>query len=118
MDNRSAYLQIGDQVPITTQSAESVLTPGAPVVNSITYKDTGIILSIMPHINASGRVLLDLEQEVSSVVQTTTSGIDSPTIQQRRIKTSVAVNNGEGLALGGLMQRQNNNIPFICPQTT
>jgi general secretion pathway protein D len=115
MDNRPAYLQIGDEVPITTQSAVSVLTPGAPVVNSVTYKDTGIILSIMPHINASGRVLLDLEQEVSSVVQTTTSGIDSPTIQQRRIKTSVAVNNGEGLALGGLMQRQNNNTQGQVP---
>ena len=76
MDNRPAFLQIGDEVPITTQSAVSVLTPGAPVVNSVTYKDTGIILSIMPHINASGRVLLDLEQEVSSVVQTTTSGIE------------------------------------------
>jgi len=115
MDNRSAFLQIGDEVPITTQSAVSVLTPGAPVVNSVTYKDTGIILSIMPHINASGRVLLDLEQEVSSVVQTTTSGIDSPTIQQRRIKTSVAVNNGEGLALGGLMQHQNNNTQGQVP---
>jgi general secretion pathway protein D len=115
MDNRSAFLQIGDEVPITTQSAVSVLTPGAPVVNSVTYKDTGIILSIMPHINANGRVLLDLEQEVSSVVQTTSSGIDSPTIQQRRIKTSVAVNNGEGLALGGLMQHQNNNTQGQVP---
>jgi general secretion pathway protein D len=115
MDNRSAFLQIGDEVPITTQSAVSVLTPGAPVVNSVTYKDTGIILSIMPHINANGRVLLDLEQEVSSVVQTTTSGIDSPTIQQRRIRTSVAVNNGEGLALGGLMQHQNTNTQNQVP---
>jgi general secretion pathway protein D len=115
MDNRSAFLQVGDQVPITTQSAESVLTPGAPVVNSITYKDTGIILSIMPHINASGRVLLDLEQEVSSVVQTTSSGIDSPTIRQRRIKTSVVVQNGEGLVLGGLMEHQNTSTQSQVP---
>jgi general secretion pathway protein D len=115
MDNRPAFLQVGDQVPITTQSAESVLTPGAPVVNSITYKDTGIILSIMPHINASGRVLLDLEQEVSSVVQTTSSGIDSPTIRQRRIKTSVVVQNGEGLVLGGLMEHQNTKTQGQVP---
>jgi general secretion pathway protein D len=115
MDNRAAYLQIGDEVPITTQTAESVLTPGAPVVNSISYKDTGIILSIMPHINASGRVLLDLEQEVSSVVQTTSSGIDSPTIRQRRIKTSVVVNNGEGLALGGLIEHQNTTTQGQVP---
>ena len=104
MDNKTATLQIGDQVPITTQSAVSVLTTGAPIVNSVTYKDTGVILSITPRINESGRVLLDIEQEVSSVASTTSSGIDSPTIHQRRIKTSVTVNNGEGLALGGMIQ--------------
>jgi general secretion pathway protein D len=104
MDNKTAMLQIGDEVPITTQSAVSTITTGAPIVNSISYKDTGIILSMTPHINASGRVLLDLEQEVSTVATTTTSGIDSPTIHKRRIKTSVVVNNGEALALGGLIQ--------------
>lgn len=115
MDNHAAYLQIGDEVPITTQSAVGVETAGAPVINSITYKDTGIILEIMPHISASGRVLLDLQQEVSSVVPTTSSGIDSPTIQQRRIKTSVVVNNGQGLVLGGLIQHQNNNTQNQMP---
>jgi general secretion pathway protein D len=115
VDNHSAYLQIGDEVPISTQSAVSTETVGAPVINSITYKDTGIILEIEPHINASGRVLLDLQQEVSSVIPTTSSGIDSPTIQQRRIKTSVVVNNGEGLVLGGLIQRQNNNTQNQMP---
>jgi general secretion pathway protein D len=104
MDNKPAVLQIGDQVPITTQSATSVLTTGAPVVNSVSYKDTGVILSITPRINESGRVLLDIEQEVSSVVQTTSSGIDSPTIRQRKIKTSVVVNDGDALVLGGMIQ--------------
>jgi general secretion pathway protein D len=104
MDNKTAYLQIGDEVPITTQSAVSVLTTGAPVVNSVSYKDTGVILSITPRINESGRVMLDIEQEVSTVASTTSSTIDSPTIHQRRIKTSVMVNNGEDLALGGMIQ--------------
>jgi general secretion pathway protein D len=104
MDNKPAILQIGDQVPITTQSATGVLTAGAPIVNSVSYKDTGVILSITPRINESGRVLLDIEQEVSSVVLTTSSNIDSPTIRQRKIKTSVVVNNGDALVLGGLIQ--------------
>jgi general secretion pathway protein D len=104
MDNKTAALQIGDEVPITTQSAQSTLTTGAPVVNSISYKDTGIMLAMTPRINASGRILLDLEQEVSTVAATTTSGIDSPTIHKRRIRTSVVVNNGQALALGGLIQ--------------
>src|SRR5262249_53878028 len=72
--------------------------------SSVSYKDTGVILAMTPRINASGRILLDLEQEVSTVVPTTSSGIDSPTIRQRRIQTSVVVNNGEALALGGLIQ--------------
>jgi general secretion pathway protein D len=106
MDNKTAMLQIGDEVPITTQSAVSVLTTGAPVVNSVSYRDTGVILSMTPRINESGRVLLDIEQEVSSVASTTSSNIDSPTIRQRRIRTSVVVNDGEPLALGGMIQEQ------------
>jgi general secretion pathway protein D len=117
MDNKPAVLQIGDEVPITTQSATSVLTTGAPIVNSVSYKDTGVILSITPRINESGRVLLDIEQEVSSVAQTTTSGIDSPTIRQRKIKTSVVLNDGDSLVLGGLIQDSKsvtrNQIPII-----
>jgi len=117
MDNKTAYLQIGDEVPITTQSAVSTLTAGAPVVNSVSYKDTGVILGITPRINESGRVLLDIEQEVSAVAQTTTSGIDSPTINQRRVKTSVVLNDGEALALGGLIQNSKtvtrNQIPIL-----
>ena len=105
MDNRTAQLQVGDEVPIITQSAVSVLTTGAPVVNSVAYKDTGVILSITPRINQSGRVLLDIEQEVSNVASNSSSGIDSPTISQRRIRTSVVVSDGEALALGGMIQK-------------
>ena len=104
VDKKTATLQIGDQVPITTQSAVSVLTPGAPVVNSVAYKDTGVILSVTPRINESGRVLLDIEQEVSTVSRTTSSDIDSPTFGRRRVKTTVVVNDGEGITLGGLIQ--------------
>jgi general secretion pathway protein D len=106
MDIRMALLQIGDQVPITTSSAVNVLGTGSgfPIVNSISYRDTGVILAITPRINQSGRVLLDIEQEVSSVAPTTSSGIDSPTFRQRRVRTSVAVANNETLVLGGLIQ--------------
>jgi general secretion pathway protein D len=102
--NKTAMLQVGDQVPITTQTAVNVVTNNGPILNSVSYKDTGVILSITPRINKSGRVLLDIEQEVSSVVPTTSSGIDSPTIRQRRVRTTVMLNDGEGLALGGMMQ--------------
>lgn len=104
LDNKKAVLQVGDEVPVATQSAVSVISPGAPIVNSVTFRNTGVILGITPRISENGRVLLDIEQEVSDVTPTTTSGIDSPTIRQRRIKTTVAVNSGETIVLAGFMQ--------------
>jgi general secretion pathway protein D len=106
LDNKTAVLQVGDQVPIVTQSARGTSTGDAPIVNNVELKDTGVILSVTPRVNDSGRVILDIEQEVSSVVKTTTSGIDSPTIRQRKIKTSVVVTDGEALALGGMIQER------------
>ncbi len=103
LDGKRALLQVGDEVPIITQQAVAVVTPGAPIVNAVTYRNTGVILGIVPHINEKGRVVLEIEQEVSDVGPTTSS-TGSPTIQQRRIKTTVAVKDGESLALGGLMQ--------------
>ena len=117
LDNKTARLQIGDQVPITTQTATSTVTANTAIVNSITMQDTGVILSVTPRINESGRVQLEIEQEVSSVVKTTTSKINSPTIQQRRVKTTVVVNDGEVLALGGMIQEQasktSSQIPLL-----
>jgi general secretion pathway protein D len=115
LDNRTAILQVGDQVPVATQSAVSTSNPDSPVVNTIELKDTGIILSVTPRVSDNGSVLLDIEQEVSDVVPTTTSGIDSPTIQQRKIRTSVVVRDGSTLALGGLIQRRNKDIKSGVP---
>ena len=109
LNNQEAVLQIGDQVPIVTRTATGVESDTAPIVNSVILQDTGIILKVTPRVNASGRVLLDIEQEASSAVNTITSGIDSPTIQQRKISTRVAVNDGEALTLGGIIQESKSN---------
>jgi general secretion pathway protein D len=115
LDNGTAHLEVGDQVPIVTQSAVSVVSPGAPVVNSVDYRDTGVILNITPRVSSNGLVLLDIDQEVSDVVKTTSSTIDSPTIQQRRIESSVAVNTGETIALGGLIKDHSDNTVSGIP---
>ncbi|MDD3444791.1 MAG: secretin N-terminal domain-containing protein, partial [Zavarzinia sp.] len=109
LNNQTASLQVGDQVPIATQSAENVDTSNSRVVNSIEYRDTGIILRITPRVNDNGLVLLDIAQEVSNVVNTTTSDLDSPTIQQRRIASSIAVQDGQTIALGGLITEDKEN---------
>ncbi len=107
LDNQTATLQVGDQVPIITQTATSVAGGNAPVINTVALKDTGIILKVTPSVNERGRVLLEITQEVSDVIETTTSGIDSPSIRQRKITTTVIVQDGQSLALGGLIQDKN-----------
>jgi len=105
LNNQTATLQVGDQVPIVTETAVSTLTTGAPVVNSVQYQNTGVILKVTPRVNRSGEVMMDITQEVSDVTSTTSSAIDSPTIQQRKITSSVAVQDGETVALGGLITK-------------
>jgi general secretion pathway protein D len=121
LNNHTATIQVGDQVPISTGNAVSTLTNGAPIVNSIEYRDTGVILKVTPRVNRNGLVLLDIAQEVSDVLpltaQQVSSGIDSPTIEQRKIATSVAVKDGETIALGGLIKnavtRGRSTIPLL-----
>ncbi len=117
LDNQTARLQVGDQVPVATRSAVSITDPDAPIVNQIDFQDTGVILEVTPRVNASGLVTLQVRQEVSDVTETVTSNIDSPTIQQRSISSSVAVQTGETIALGGLIrdnrERSVSGVPLL-----
>ena len=104
LNHQIARLQVGDQVPVAVQSATSVIDPDAPIVNSIEYRDTGVILEVVPRVNAGGLVVLEITQEVSDVVEKTSSTLNSPTIQQRQIESTVAIQSGETIALGGLIR--------------
>ena len=72
VDNQPAILQVGDQVPISTGSA-TVLTSSNTIVNTIDYRDTGIILRVVPRVNVNGIVRVDIEQEISNVAPTSAS---------------------------------------------
>lgn len=101
LDNRQAMLQVGDQIPVTTLTSTTAL---GNTFNSVNYQNTGVILAITPHISESGRVMLDLEQEVSNVAPNSDPNTTTPTIQQRKVKTQVVVNDSESLMLGGLIK--------------
>jgi len=103
LDNHAATLQIGDQVPIVTQSSQSTSTGDAALINTVDYRNTGVILNVTPRITGDNRVVLEVAQEVSSVAKTITSGIDSPTIQQRKFESTLVLDNGAVVALGGLI---------------
>ncbi len=117
LNNQTATLQVGDEVPVPVQTSQGTSDSNAPIVNSVQYRETGVILTVTPRINEGGLVLLDITQEVSDVASTTSSGIDAPTIQQRKITSTVAVRNGQTLALGGLIResksRTRSGVPFL-----
>lgn len=115
LDNQAATLQVGDQVPFSTGTA-TVLTANNTVVNTIDYKNTGIILRVLPRANANGNVVLDIEQEISSVAAGSANSL-TPTISQRRVKSSIAVTSGQTVLLAGLISetenRQRQGLPIL-----
>ena len=82
----------------------------------IDYRNTGAILDVTPRISGD-RINLEIDQEVSSVSANTTSGIDSPTIQQRMLRTNLILENGGMAAIGGLISstrsKNDSGMPFI-----
>ena len=100
LDNHTATINVGDQQPIQSQST---VTNGGNVQNSITYKDTGVQLTVTPSVNDGGLVTLDIEQSVTDV-----GPVDTATKQrsfnQRAVKSRVAIRSGESVVLGGLIR--------------
>jgi general secretion pathway protein D len=103
LDNEEAQLQVGQMVPILTQSATSVATAGAPIVNSVSYQESGIILLVRPRVKSDALVTLNIDQEVSTPIATSSSTINSPTFDERKIKSRVVVQDGETIGLAGLI---------------
>ena len=108
LDNQPATLQVGDQVPFSTGTA-TVLTANNTVVNTIDYKNTGIILRVLPRANATGNIVLDIEQEISNVAAGSAASL-TPTISQRRVKSSIAVTSGQTVLLAGLISEGTNRM--------
>lgn len=117
VDNQTATLQVGNEVPVTVQSAANVQTADSTIVNSVEYKNTGVILRVTPRVSANGVVNLQIEQEISGVVRNSSEDSLTPTISQRRVKSQVAINNGQTVVLAGLIQEQieknKQGIPII-----
>jgi general secretion pathway protein D len=108
IDNQIATLQVGDEIPIQTGSA-TVLTGSNTIANTTDYRSTGIILRVVPRINANGNVRLDVEQEISNPVSNSSGSSSSstnsltPTVSTRKVRSSVAVASGQTVLLAGLI---------------
>ena len=104
LDNQTARINVGDEIPVPSRQSTSNITPGAPTVNEIRFRNTGITLEVTPRVNNSGLVTMEIRQEVSNAIRTTSSTINAPTIQKRQIKSTVAINSGQTIVLGGLIR--------------
>ncbi len=125
LNNQTATIDVGDEVPITTQQQQSTVGTSSPIVNNIEYRNTGVLLSVTPRVNSGGLVIMDVEQEVSQVSSESEAGTLTPIISKRSITTSVAVQSGQTVVLGGLIREQKAvvrsgipglyNLPIIGP---
>jgi general secretion pathway protein D len=118
LDNEPARLQVGQQVPVLTGTATSTLAANAPVVNSVDYHSTGVIMQVTPRVNSGGLVSLDIAQEVSSVALAATNTVQgSPTFNDQIFRTRVAVQDGQTVGMAGLIRdnasNDNSGIPFL-----
>jgi general secretion pathway protein D len=104
LNNESARLVVGDQVPISVRTSSD--PDSDTFVSTNEFRDTGVIFEVTPRINSSGSVTLNINQEVSTVGATDAS-TGNPIISQRSVTSSVAVDSGETIALGGLFETRN-----------
>ncbi len=118
LDNQPARLQVGSVVPYLSQTSQSTLTSNAPIVSSINYQQTGVIMEVTPRVNSGGLVTLDVMQDVSDVATgLTTPGITSPTFDERNVTSRVVVQDGQTIGLAGLITDRaalgNQGIPWL-----
>ncbi|WP_109123492.1 type II secretion system secretin GspD [Dyella sp. C11] len=114
LNNQVAHISVGDQVPVNQQSIVTGLNTTGSTATSVSYIPTGVILDVQPRVNPGGLVYLNVQQQVSN----TTGAANSQgnfTIQQRAVGTQIAVQSGQTVLLGGLIQQAEDNTDTGVP---
>jgi general secretion pathway protein D len=115
LDNQEASILVGQEIPISTGEALSSNFDNA--FRTIQRENVGIELEVRPQINAGGAIRLDIRQEVSSIAGPVSDDFNELIINKREIETTVTVNDGEIIALGGLLddneRRTIQRIPIL-----
>ena len=115
LDNQEAMIEVGSEIPTVTGSTSDAVS-GTTVTSTVQYRKTGIILSVTPHINSTGLVKMDVDQEVSEVGEFITE-LNNYTFLSRKVATSLVVEDGRTIVIGGLMKSTgrsgNSGIPFL-----
>jgi type II secretion system protein D len=107
-DNQESIVNIGQEVPYVTSSRET----DTGVFNTITYRPVGIILNVTPRINPDGFVRLDVRPEISSISESTvqiSEGLTATVFNRRFAQTTVTVQDGHTVIIGGLITKKEEN---------
>jgi hypothetical protein len=117
MENSAAELSVGQEVPYVTNSR---VTTNGDTVNTIQYRNVGIILQITPQVNDDGLVKLVVHPEVSSIAPDSQSvpiseGVRSPTFNRNFADTTIVIRTGETAVIGGLIQDAFSETQFSIP---
>jgi general secretion pathway protein D len=124
LNNQEAVIQVGEKIPVRTSE---LTTDTGSTSNTIQMRETGVTLKVKPRVNANGLVIMTIDQSVDNAIPAgsdgSSSGIDSPSILQRKINSIVAVHDKETIVLGGLISENRvydktgipllNQIPFL-----
>ncbi len=113
LNNKQANINVGQQIPIEVGGIGSIggnINPGSGLINQqfTQYRDTGVTLSVTPRVNAGGLVYMEIEQEQSTPGNTPAGG-GNPPINRKLISTEVAIQSGQTVMLGGLIQQVEDN---------
>jgi general secretion pathway protein D len=117
-DNEEATLNVGQEVPFVTGSYSNTGSAGGAVnpFQTVQREQIGVKLSITPHVNESDSLLLEISQEISNIAQSSAGAVDLIT-NERIIETTVIVDDGQILVLGGLLEdalrEGEQSVPFL-----
>jgi general secretion pathway protein D len=114
MNNQQAQIQVGENIPINQTTVNTTISD--TTLSSVEYVQTGVILDVVPRINPGGLVYMDIKQQVSNAdYSNVTATSTNPAIAARSVATQVAVQSGQTVLLGGLIQQNNSDTSSRVP---
>ena len=111
-DNKESSFQVGQVIPVLKGSTSDLSNPSA-VQTNVDYKDTGLTLTVTPHIRSGNLVAMDIKQTTEDVL--TAVGDPTPRTSKREVNTSVVVGDGETIILGGMIKETERSLSKRVP---
>lgn len=111
-DNKESSFQVGQVIPVLKGSTSDLSNPSA-IQNNFDYKDTGLTLTVTPHIRSGNLVAMDIKQTTEDVMSA--AGDPTPRTSKREVNTSVVVGDGETIILGGMIKETERNLKRRVP---